>query len=199
MLTTPKLTQIGERFHASKTRFVAVFACICGNKAILGWHDVESKKTLSCGCHRRSLLNNMSHGMCRTKTYQTWSNMLTRCTNTNNDGYANYGDRGITVCKEWSTFQGFVADMGECPKGLTIERLDNDGNYCKDNCIWATHEAQARNTRRNKLITFNGETKCLQEWANELGISRNVISARLRMGWSTEDALTAPVRHMNFE
>jgi hypothetical protein len=199
MLTTPRLKQIGERFHYSPTRFVAVFECTCGSKAVLGWHDVQSGKTTSCGCHRRRIRPSQTHGMSRTRTYQAWLNMRARCLKSGNIAYSNYGGRGITVCEKWNTFQGFLLDMGECPKGLTIERSDTNGNYCKDNCVWATYEAQARNTRRNKLITLDGETKCLQEWANDIGISRNVISARLRIGWSVRDALTTPVRPMNFD
>lgn len=199
MLVTPKLKQLGKSFHYSPTRFVAVFECRCGTVKVIGWHDVQSGKTTSCGCHRKSIRPAQTHGMSGTKTYQTWLNMRARCLRPENDAYCDYGGRGITVCEKWNTFQGFLDDMGECPTGLTIERLDTNGNYCKANCVWANYTTQARNTRRNKLIEFNGETKCLQEWANETGINRNVISARLRMGWTIKNALTAPVRPMNFD
>ncbi|MFF7550943.1 hypothetical protein ACFZCU_46175 [Streptomyces canus] len=127
-------------------------------------------------------------------TYQTWRNMRSRCENPNVPAYKNYGGRGITVCERWKSFDNFLADMGERPEGMTIERIDNDGNYEPSNCRWSTYQQQGRNTRANRRLTWNGETKTIIEWAETLGVKAFTISARLRMGWTTEDALTRPVR-----
>jgi hypothetical protein len=129
-------------------------------------------------------------------TYQTWRNMRSRCENPNVPAYKNYGGRGITVCERWKTFENFLADMGERPEGMTIERIDNDRGYEPGNCRWATYNEQARNMRSNQRITLNGETKCLTEWAEQYGIKMPTLWARLRMGWSVEEALTKPVRRL---
>jgi hypothetical protein len=127
-------------------------------------------------------------------TYQTWRNMRSRCENPNVPAYKNYGGRGIAVCERWKSFENFLADMGERPEGMTIERINNDGNYEPDNCRWSTYLQQGRNRRANKYLTWNGETKAVSEWAEVVGIKDSTIYARLRMGWTTEDALTRPVR-----
>jgi hypothetical protein len=126
-------------------------------------------------------------------TYQTWRNMRSRCENPNVPAYKNYGGRGITVCERWQDFPSFLADMGERPEGMTIERINNDGNYEPDNCRWATRRQQGRNTRANQLVTLDGETKCLTEWAEERGIKMPTLWARLRLGWTPEEAITTPV------
>jgi len=128
-------------------------------------------------------------------TYQTWRNMLNRCNNPNVPAYRNYGARGITVAPEWHDFSRFLADMGERPEGLTIERIDNSRGYMPGNCRWATYSEQGRNTRVNRIIEFNGEALTIVEWAECTGVSRSLIAARIdRLGWSIERALTTPAR-----
>jgi hypothetical protein len=122
-----------------------------------------------------------------------WKGILARCQNPNNAAYKNYGGRGITVCERWQSFRNFIYDMGPRPKGLFIERIDNDLGYCPSNCKWATWHEQSRNRRNNRIIEFNGKSQCLADWAEETGINRNVIAKRLNTGWSIKRALTVPM------
>lgn len=112
--------------------------------------------------------------------YDSWSGMFRRC----RPG-KDYALRGIKVCKRWSSFALFLQDMGPKPgPGFEIDRKDNDGNYAPSNCRWATRKQQCRNTRRNRLITYNGQTRCVSEWAEVFGISEKVLSRRIRLGWT---------------
>jgi hypothetical protein len=122
--------------------------------------------------------------------------MLSRCTNPHHKNYADYGGRGITVSEAWRhSFETFASDMGEPPESaMTLERIDNNGPYSKENCRWATREEQAQNTRQNRLITYNGITRPLVGWAKHLGIKRTILKDRFSSGWSVEDALTTPVK-----
>jgi hypothetical protein len=130
----------------------------------------------------------------QSKTYQCWRNMLNRCRNPNIPAWKNYGGRGIVVCERWLKFENFLADMGERPDGMQIERGDNDGNYEPGNCLWATPKQQIRNRRVTRLMTLNGITQCVSDWGAELGVDESVIRHRLKAGWSDEKALTTPVR-----
>ena len=120
--------------------------------------------------------------------------MKARCLNTNAPNYTSYGGRGITICERWMSFVNFLADMGERPPGTSLDRIDNDRDYCPDNCRWATPRQQSRNTRIARLITFNGETMRVVEWAERLGLNEYIIRSRLKYGWSVERALTRPVK-----
>jgi hypothetical protein len=128
------------------------------------------------------------------RTYISWRNMLSRCRNKNNRAYPDYGGRGIIVCKRWLKFENFLADMGEIPNDLELERNDNNGNYCKENCRWATSLEQNGNKRNNLLFEINGETKHFAEWCRVFRISRDVVRSRLKLGWDIEPALKTPVR-----
>lgn len=129
------------------------------------------------------------HGKYRTKVYYTWANMLDRCNNKHNPGYRWYGGRGITVCEEWRVFINFYKDMGDAPKGLTLDRLDSNKGYYKENCRWATIKQQARNKRSSRFITYNGRTLTIAEWAEILNIKANIISYRLCAGWPVKRIL----------
>lgn len=130
-----------------------------------------------------------------TRTYRSWNDMIQRCTNPNNNRWKYYGGSGITVCKRWvNSFENFLEDMGECPPGLTIERIKNKLGYYKENCCWATKKEQMRNTRRNHLITFNNKTQTMIEWSEETRIPYDTIRYRLNQGWSIEKTLTTSVR-----
>ena len=133
------------------------------------------------------------HGGHGSRTYSTWVSMRNRCRNEKDPNFPAYGGRGIKVCKRWHSFTNFLADMGERPAGLTIDREDNDGGYEPGNCSWATPKAQGRNKRNNRLLTVKGETKTLAEWAEDLGISRAALGMRLK-NWTTEKAVTTPHR-----
>ncbi len=165
--------------------------CDCGKEKIMCGHDLKNSHTKSCGClkkeHGHSARGEVS------KTYTVWCSMIQRCINTNATGYHSYGGRGIIVCGSWlNSFENFLEDMGEVPEGYQIDRINNNGNYCKSNCRWATPKENSRNTRINRLITFNGKTQCLVEWAEELNIGISLLWYRLKH-WSIEKALTTPV------
>ncbi len=122
--------------------------------------------------------------------------MRQRCLNPNNPAYHHYGGRGIKICSQWlKSFESFYSDMGDPPtEQHEVDRINNDGNYCKENCRWATRSQQMSNTRRVKYITFSGRTQTLPEWAMEIGVTPGCIRRRLREGWTLERAL-APKAH----
>jgi hypothetical protein len=116
--------------------------------------------------------------------------MLQRCVNPGAHAYELYGGRGIGVCERWREFENFLADMGEPPPGLTLDRIDSDGNYDPANCRWADWHEQQNNRRNNRLLTFNGETHGITEWSRRTGVYRHKIRRRLERGWPIERALT---------
>jgi hypothetical protein len=125
--------------------------------------------------------------------YHSWRNMRNRCLNPRGQDFHYYGGRGISICPEWDDFWVFAKDMGERPEGYTIDRIDNDGNYCPENCRWASRAEQAANKRDYKnarLLTLNGRTQSQNKWATELGMAPTTIYLRLRAGWPVERALT---------
>jgi hypothetical protein len=124
--------------------------CICGKTATILGTRLRGGRTTSCGCVRKGI--NKKHGYFGTPTYEAWSAMVQRCSpKKNRKAFKNYAGRGISICKSWSIFESFLSDMGEKPQGLTLERVDNDKGYSKENCVWATNEQQARNRRSTKL------------------------------------------------
>lgn len=169
--------------------------CSCGQEKIVVGRNLKSGNTQSCGCLQKE--NRIKHGHSNSNrgkastTYESWHQMIQRCTNPNRSKYKYYGGRGITVCGRWKRFSNFLVDMGEKPtKNHSIDRKNNDGNYCKSNCRWATTKQQARNTSRNHLVQFNGKTQCIADWSEETGIQYNTIRLRLKRGWSIQKALT---------
>lgn len=134
------------------------------------------------------------HGMYLHPAFSCWGKMKTRCSNPKNKEYPNYGGRGIKVCDRWKKFSNFWEDMGATWKsGLSIDRIDNDGNYEPGNCRWATAKIQSRNKRWNVKLTHNGKTMILMDWSKETGIIFPTLCHRIRAGWSTERILTTPV------
>jgi hypothetical protein len=133
------------------------------------------------------------HGLTGTRIRNIWRHMIRRCTQANHPSYQLYGKRGITVCKRWMDLALFYEDMGHPPDGLSIERINNDGNYEPGNCRWATQVEQAHNTRRNRRIEFNGQEKLLCDWSRELGIKAPTLHRRLKDGWPISEAITKPV------
>lgn len=132
------------------------------------------------------------HGMCHTRLYQIWNGMKQRCQNSKTINYRDYGGKGISVCEEWNnSFKSFYdwAMANGYRKHLTIDRIDNKGNYEPTNCRWATNKEQQNNTSYTRLYTYNGETFSIMQWAEKTGIHPNMLYKRLRRGWSIEKAL----------
>lgn len=173
--------------------------CDCGTRTVVKAVRLRSGHTKSCGClhvERASERGraNTTHGKATSPVYRTWLNIKRRCENPRSTGYENYGGRGIAVCERWQTFQNFLADMGEPPAGMSIDRIDVHGHYEPANCRWATATEQSRNARSNRSLTFRGRTLCVSEWAEVLGVSPYLIFGRLRLGWPVDRALTEPSR-----
>lgn len=166
--------------------------CDCGKTVTKpGFALRKSRGFISCGC--RKINPQLTHGMCRSAIYRRWHSMMKRCYSSSNPSFCNYGGRGISVCQRWHDFANFYADMGEPPfQGATLERINNDGNYEPENCRWATRADQSANKRNTVLITHNGVTKCLTNWARTIGLDRKTLEGRLKSGWSVERALTTP-------
>jgi hypothetical protein len=131
----------------------------------------------------------------RSLEYQTWVGMIARCTNEKHGSYSRYGGRGIIVCDRWmNSFVSFLEDMGSRPTSdHTIDRVDRNGNYEPDNCRWATRKEQMRNMANNVLVTANGKTATVVEWAEELGVSANALYLRLKNGWDHHRVINEPV------
>lgn len=164
--------------------------CECGNKKIIDLGHLKSGHTTSCGCYRKEEMT--THGMNKTLEHVSWDNMKSRCFNSKSINFKYYGGRGITICREWLKFENFFADMGTKPsKEHSIDRIDNNNGYYKENCRWATKKEQARNKRNNINIEHQGRIQCLTDWAKELGISHVKLWYRLyKLKWSIERSLT---------
>lgn len=170
--------------------------CDCGNITIVLRSALQQGSTISCGCGKSTDCGNRFriHGAYLTRTYRCWQSIHQRCSNPKTVRYPRYGGRGITVSPRWGVFPNFLVDMGECPKGMTIERKNNNGNYEPGNCRWATNREQARNKSTNRVLTVGSETMTLVEWSERSGVNQKVIHGRLRLGWSAPKAIFEPVQ-----
>lgn len=170
--------------------------CDCGNITKVYAGSLKSGDTTSCGCFNKERVREVktTHGHNTkdkvSRTYRTWQNMLDRCKNPNSQQFKNYGGRGIQVCDRWQKFENFLADMGEKPNGLSLDRKDNDLGYFKENCRWATIVEQNNNKRTNRYLTFKRKTQTFAQWEHELGFNPSTIKNRLYSGWSVEKTLT---------
>jgi len=175
-----------------KTRWLC--KCSCGTEKVFYGNCLKRNLVKSCGCIKKEKLPKLQkEGKTRVREYRIWQSMLSRCSNDKTINYMNYGGRGIKVCESWKFFKNFITDMGPCPDGMSIDRINVNGNYEPSNCRWASRIQQARNTRRNRVIEFNGQRKCLVEWANDLGIDQASLRERLDK-WPLEMALTKEKR-----
>lgn len=195
-----KLTVIGYEKPKEKGRLKLKCQCDCGNITYVYPYQFTNGKVKSCGCSRTGNTTNHSikNGLSRTREYHIWQGIKQRCYNPNADNYPRYGGRGIKMCNEWlndvSSFIEWLNSLGGLQDGLSIDRINVNGDYSPDNCRLATLKEQSRNMRTNKMLTFNGRTHCIAEWAEILGMEAKLISNRLSKGWSIEKALTTPVQ-----
>lgn len=164
--------------------------CDCGSSVQVRGATLTAGRTSACASCAVSKANT-THGMSRTPLYYRWRAMLQRCNNPKHESYSDYGGRGIRVCERWHQFENFRDDMAASfQEHLEIDRRDNDGHYCPENCRWATPAQQRRNQRTNHRLTFRGETLPVVDWATRTGLKPNTIITRIRRGWSVERALS---------
>lgn len=189
-----RLTVVGLIIHNERPYWNCL--CDCGAYKPNRTKILMTGKVVSCGCLRAELVGNRSrkHGLTSTRAHKAWCGMMDRCYNIHGKYYENYGGRGITVCERWGKFENFFADMGQPPDGLSLDRIDNNLGYEPKNCRWSTAKEQSRNRRYNRVISFNGESGCIGYWSERLGFKRGALLARIRAGWSIENALTKPIR-----
>lgn len=195
-----RLTVIEQAGRTKNGRVKWKCICDCGKEAIVAGSCLTSGHTKSCGClqPQRRAETLTKHGLRHTKLYGIRCSMIKRCFNVNDKGYKDYGGRGIKVCDEWLGESGVVnfynwAMQSGYKEGLSIDRIDNDGDYCPENCRWATDIEQANNKRNNAFITYKDETHTISEWCRIKGISVKTFRSRLSLGWSIENALAIPV------
>jgi len=171
--------------------------CDCGETTEVIGHLLRYGQTQSCGCLQKEAIAsvNKKHGKSKSQIWFMHRSMMDRCYLQTSTAYKNYGGRGITVCKRWHDFENFYADMGDKPKGMTLERIDNDGPYSPDNVRWASYKDQANNRRNNVVLEFQGRKQTMQQWSDEMGLKIQTVWARLNRGWSVDRALTEEVRH----
>jgi len=171
--------------------------CACGTLRSVREKSLRQGTSRSCGCWAKEQTGQRvrTHGLSHLPEYWAWHNMCRRCTRPDDPAFPLYGGRGITVCPAWQkSFVQFYGDVGPRPSPKhSIERRDNDLGYTKDNAYWALANIQNRNKRSNRLLTFQGQTLCVRDWADMLGTRHQYLYARLKKGWSVEDTLTIPI------
>lgn len=176
--------------------------CDCGNTVVVKGSHLRDKNTKSCGCYMIEKLKkiNTTHGKSKTPLYVLYRGLVARCLNKNHSAYYRYGGRGIKVCDRWLKYENFYEDMEEgytkhCEvygrSDTSIDRVNNNGDYCKDNCKWVTRTEQQSNTRRNKFISYSGETLTVKQWSKRLNIRYTTLWQRLyKNKWTVEKSFT---------
>jgi hypothetical protein len=168
--------------------------CVCGTEKLVMVGHLTSGASRSCGCKTGEVIakQKTTHGMSRSRTYRIWQAMMRRCYEPDFASYKDYGARGVRVEERWHKFEHFLADMGECPAGLTLDRRDG-GDYGPGRCRWATRRTQRENRVDTIWVEHEGRRQTLQEWSEETGIDRDTLYQRLfRLQWTIERALTTP-------
>ena len=191
-----KLVVVERAENDSRGNVQWLCQCECGNKKVIRGYQLTNNKTKSCGCIRGY---NGKHNLSNHRTYKIWVNMKSRCYKKIAVNYNRYGGRGIKVCDEWQEFQPFYnwAINNGYRDDLTLDRIDVNGNYEPNNCRWLSVKEQNRNTRANRLITYKGETHCVAEWSEILGINVKLIYDRLRKNWTIEEVFETPLLRRN--
>ncbi len=182
-----RLVVLGHCFLVSTAKHIYWSCrCDCGRTKSIYSGNILRGRTRSCGCRER-----MTHGDSHSAEYSIRNGMISRCHNPHDIRYADYGGRGISVCDQWRTsYQSFLEHVGRRPSpSHSIDRISNDGNYEPGNVRWSTSHEQRRNTRQTHNISFGGVTRCVRDWARELGIHERTIHRRLKRGWTTTQVL----------
>lgn len=183
-----RLTVIKFAYRGKDNRAYWECKCDCGNVAIVSGKNLRSGNTKSCGCYnlesisKRNKVIHRTHGETNTKLFHIWVGIKTRCHNPNTINYHNYGGKGISICEEWdNSFESFRdwALSNGYKDGLQIDRIDFNGNYEPSNCRWCTAKEQQRNKSSNTMITYQGETHSIAEWADIIGIKYDVLQKRI--------------------
>jgi len=186
-----RLTAVRNTGNKTNSRsYLWEFSCDCGRKTICPMPAVKFGSIKSCGCLKKEIKRKgrPTHGKSHLLAYRSWQAMKSRCLS-----HPSYVSNGITYCEKWESFEGFLEDMGNRPSPKhSLGRIDNNGNYCKENCRWATSYTQNINKRNTVILEFDGRRLPVSEWALELGLNRETIKARIKIGWSVEKALTTP-------
>lgn len=193
-----KLTAISIDHKGNGSRVYWLCLCECGNKRIVSNDHLRCGDVTDCGCTRKHISHWNKHLMSNSRLYRIWDLMKGRCYNSNRREYPNYGGRGIVVCDEWLESKNFIewALNNGYDDGLTLDRINNNGNYCPENCRWVDRKTQQNNRRNNRIITHNGISKTITEWANDNGLPYYVLKKRLDvLGWSFEEAISKPIKN----
>lgn len=189
-----KLTILSFSKKDKNNSTYAVCQCDCGNIVETRLGRVINNETLSCGCVRKKYVDRKQADL----IYLVWFCMIRRCYNKQDEHYRLYGERGIIVCDQWknsfSNFYDWAINNGY-RKCLSLDRINNNGNYEPSNCRWTTQKQQCRNKNTNKLITYNNETLCVVEWCEKLNLDYNLVRRRLYEGWDIEEAFFTPRRN----
>ena len=202
------LTILGEPFIQSdsrgKTHSYVECRCVCGNTRTVRVDFLIHNIVKSCGCLKHKS-HSTTHGESKSRLYSIWVNMKTRCYNPNGTFYAMYGGRGISICQSWRdsyvSFRDWALSNGyeeqsSCSYVCTIDRIDNNGDYCPENCRWVNMTTQSNNRSSCDYITRNGKTMSLKQWCNGLGLPYKSVYTRIKQrGWDIETALSTPFRH----
>lgn len=172
-----------------------LFRCDCGATKVIRSQSVRIGNTISCGCFMAQsvAIRHTTHGLSKDPCYQVWHAMMSRCYDEENSNYKNYGGRGISVCERWKTMELFISDNSPRPEGMSIDRINVNGNYEPGNVRWATDEMQNRNRRDSMNVMFDGQEMPATHASIRLGGSTALISSRLKKGWTLEEAISAPV------
>lgn len=178
--------------------------CECGNTKNISARDLEKGNIRSCGCLYNETRGkaNITHGKSGTRLHEIWRNMKRRCYNPNSTGYEKYGGKGVSICNEWiDNFQSFYdwSMNNGYNDSLTIDRIDNDGDYSPENCRWVTMKVQSNNKGSNRIIEINGESKTLKQWSDFSGIKSVTIQRRMQLGWKNEDLLKPVRKHKDYK
>ena len=169
--------------------------CDCGTERVVTAARLKNGNSKSCGCLRREKTAEActTHGLSKHRLFPTWNAMMHRCYSPASPAFPRYGGRGIFVTERWHDVRAFIKDLEPSYRErMSLDRIDNNGPYSPENVRWASAETQSRNTRRNRMLTHEGRTMTLFEWAYELGLKPGTLWKRIASGWSIEDALTRP-------